>query len=98
MLLGIPGDNTYSNYREANLAFWRQTALPLAMKAARGIEAWIADRWPEAGPARVTIDFENVPALTVERESLWARISAADFLSDGEKRRLAGVETPERAP
>jgi len=29
MLLGIPGDNTYANYREANLAFWRQTVLPL---------------------------------------------------------------------
>ena len=48
MLLGIPGDNTYSNYREANLAFWRQTALPLAQKAARAIEAWIGDRWPPA--------------------------------------------------
>ena len=24
MLLSIPGDNTYSNYKEANLAFWRQ--------------------------------------------------------------------------
>ena len=30
MLLGIPGDNTYSNYQEANRAFWRQTVLPLA--------------------------------------------------------------------
>jgi len=29
MLLGTPGDNTYSNYQEANRAFWRQTALPL---------------------------------------------------------------------
>ena len=29
MLFGIPGDNTYANYREANLAFWRQTVLPL---------------------------------------------------------------------
>ncbi|HHN67399.1 MAG TPA: phage portal protein, partial [Thermopetrobacter sp.] len=25
MLLGIPGDNTYANYAEANRAFWRQT-------------------------------------------------------------------------
>src|SRR3990170_2881325 len=25
MLLGIPGDNTYSNYAEANRSFWRQT-------------------------------------------------------------------------
>jgi HK97 family phage portal protein len=97
MLLGIPGDNTYSNYREANLAFWRQTALPLAMKAARAIEAWIGDRWPEAGPAAVSVDLEAVPALSVEREALWARVGAADFLDTNEKRRLAGVDTPERA-
>lgn len=96
MLLGIPGDNTYSNYREANLAFWRQTALPLAMKAARGLEAWIGDRWPEAGPAAVHVDVERVPALAVEREALWARVGAADFLDTNEKRRLAGVEEPER--
>ena len=25
MLLAIPGDNTYSNYQEAQRAFWRQT-------------------------------------------------------------------------
>ena len=96
MLLGIPGDNTYSNYREANLAFWRQTALPLAQKAARAIEAWIGDRWPDVEPAAVSVDVENVPALTVEREALWARIGAADFLSEDEKRRMAGVEQPER--
>jgi HK97 family phage portal protein len=95
MLLGIPGDNTYSNYREANLAFWRQTALPLAMKAARGIEAWLGHRWSGADAA-VSIDVDTVPALTIEREALWARLAAADFLDDGEKRRLAGVEAPER--
>ena len=36
MLLGIPGDNTYSNYREANLAFWRQTVLPLVARIGGG--------------------------------------------------------------
>lgn len=97
MLLGIPGDNTYSNYREANLALWRQTALPLAQKAARAIEGWIGDRWSDAGPAAVSVDVENVPALTMEREALWARIAAADFLTESEKRRMAGVESPERA-
>lgn len=98
MLLGIPGDNTYSNYCEANLAFWRHTALPLAQKAARGIEAWLGDRWPEAGPAAVSVDVDAVPALTLEREALWSRLASADFLDVSEKRRLAGVETPERAP
>lgn len=96
MLLGIPGDNTYSNYREANLAFWRHTALPLAQKAARSIEAWLGDRWPNTAPAAIAIDVEAVPALAVERDALWARISAADFLDQDEKRQLAGVEAPER--
>ena len=92
MLLGIPGDNTYSNYREANLAFWRHTALPLAQKAARALEAWLGERWLQAGPANISVDMESVPALAVEREALWARIGAADFLSADEKRQLAGVD------
>ncbi len=94
MLLGIPGDNTYSNYREANLAFWRHTALPLAQKGARALEAWIGARWPEAGPAAIEIDMDGVSALALEREALWARINAAEFLTNDEKRRLAGVEEP----
>ncbi|MGE0828211.1 MAG: phage portal protein [Hyphomonadaceae bacterium] len=91
MLLGIPGDNTYSNYREANLAFWRQTALPLAFKAARAIEAWLGERWAGA-PASISVDLEAVPALAEERDALWARIAAADFLREAEKRTLVGLD------
>ena len=32
LLLGMPGDNTYRNYAEANRAFWRQTVLPLVAR------------------------------------------------------------------
>jgi HK97 family phage portal protein len=32
VLLGLPGDATYANYREANRALWRQSILPLAGK------------------------------------------------------------------
>jgi phage portal protein BeeE len=91
MLLGIPGDNTFANYREANNAFWRQTALPLALKAARAIEVWLGDRWPEAGAARVAVDLEAVPALSLERDAYWARLEGASFLTTEEKRRFAGV-------
>ena len=91
MLLGIPGDNTYSNYREANLAFWRQTALPLAFKTARALEVWLGDRWSNSGLARVAIDQDSAPALAAEREALWARVSSADFLSRDEKRAIAGL-------
>ncbi|WP_417498071.1 phage portal protein [Maricaulis sp.] len=41
LLLGLPGDNTYANYREANLAFWRQTVSPLARKMARALAVWL---------------------------------------------------------
>ena len=34
MLLAIPGDNTYSNYQEANRVFWRATVLPLGNRIA----------------------------------------------------------------
>ena len=30
LLLGLPGDNTFKNFEEANLAFWRFTIFPLA--------------------------------------------------------------------
>ena len=36
MLLGLPGDATYANYREANRALWRLTVLPLADTLWRG--------------------------------------------------------------
>jgi HK97 family phage portal protein len=90
MLLGIPGDNTYSTYKEANLAFWRLTALPLAFKTARAIERWLGARF-DGEQARVTVDLEGVPALASEREALWGRIEQASFLERDEKRRLAGL-------
>jgi HK97 family phage portal protein len=97
MLLGIPGDNTYSNYKEANLAFWRQTALPLAVKTARALQHWLGAAWPNQPRARVDVDVDAIPALAAEREMLWARVAGADFLSVEEKRRLVGVQVGEGA-
>ena len=42
MLLGLPGDNTYANYREANRALWRLTLLPLAGKILGGLAEGLA--------------------------------------------------------
>lgn len=88
-LLGIPGDNTYANYREANGAFWRHTVVPLAERAARAITAWLGAKFPGA---RASCDLDAVPALSAERDALWARLEAASFLTDAERRRLAGLE------
>jgi phage portal protein BeeE len=42
MLLGIPGDNTYANYAEANRTFWRQTVLRLVARTAKALSAWLS--------------------------------------------------------
>ncbi len=61
MLLGIPGDNTYSNYREANLAFWRQTVIPLVARTAQALTRWLAPKFsgavaPSGGEGRARGD------------------------------------------
>ena len=91
MLLGIPGDNTYSNYREANLAFWRMTVLPLAEKTAAALSLWLDT--PFGGDVDVRCDMDRVPALSVERDALWARLEAASFATLDEKRAIAGLGT-----
>ena len=94
MLLGLPGDNTYSNYREANRALWRLTLLPLADKIFGGIAAGMA---PWFSDAQIAVDLDRVPALSEDRERLWKQVSEADFLTDEERRAMLGLAPMEDA-
>ncbi len=89
MLAGIPGDATYANFREASRALWRLTVLPLAdamlAPLATALAAW-------GGEGRVQVDLDRVPALSDDRERLWAQVAAATFLSDAEKRVLLDID------
>lgn len=89
MLLGIPGDATYSNYQEANRAFYRLTVLPLAARVAAGVADWLAEFTGAALELRP--DLDQVPALSVERDAQWARVNGAEFLTAAEKRALLGL-------
>ncbi|SNS43027.1 phage portal protein [Tropicimonas sediminicola] len=89
MLLGIPGDMTYANYQEANRAFYRLTVLPLATRVAATIADWLSRFSGEV--VTLAPDLDQIPALSVEREAQWARIGAASFLTDAEKRALLGL-------
>jgi HK97 family phage portal protein len=92
MLLGLPGDATYANYREANRALWRLTLLPLAGKLLGALSEGLASWFPEAALA---IDLDRVPALAEDRERLWSQVSSANFLSGAEKRALLGLPDEE---
>jgi HK97 family phage portal protein len=89
MLLGIPGDATYSNYQEANRAFYRLTVLPLATKVMADLAHWLSGFAGEAVDLKP--DLDQVPALAAERDQLWARVGASDFLTVAEKRMLLGL-------
>jgi HK97 family phage portal protein len=89
MLLGIPGDNTYSNMVEANRAFWRQTVIPLVRRVADDLSYWLAPAF--GGAMRIVADLDEVEALAEDRAALWTRVGAAPFLTDAEKREMLGV-------
>ncbi|MEM6421235.1 MAG: phage portal protein [Pseudomonadota bacterium] len=89
MLLGLPGDNTYANYQEANRAFYRHSVLPMVRKVAAALAGWLS---ANAGVAlALEPDLDQVPALQTEREALWRRVGEADFLTPAEKRAMLGL-------
>jgi phage portal protein BeeE len=88
MLVGIPGDYTYANYQEANRAFYRLTVLPLIARTAASFSAWLSDAF--GAGLRLEPDLDRIAGLAGEREALWARVGAAGFLTDQEKREAVG--------
>ena len=88
VLLGLPGDATYSNYREANRALWRLTILPMASKIFGALVEGLAAWFPEGALA---IDLDHVPALAEDRQALWQQVNAATFLDEDEKRAMLGL-------
>ena len=88
MLLGIPGDNTFANFQEANRVFFRQTVLPLAARTGNALAQWLAPAFGDG--IRIDIDTDRVDALAADRTALWERVSSADFLTLNEKREAVG--------
>lgn len=94
LLLGLPGDNTHANYAEANRAFYRQTVIPLARRTAQALAHWLGPAF--GADLALDPDLDAIEALALERESLWRRVGAADFLDEDEKREAVGYG-PRRA-
>ena len=89
MLLGIPGDATYANYQEAHRAFYRLTVLPLATRVSAAVAYWLSGHL--GAGVELKPDLDQIPALSAERDQQWARVGAATFLTDSEKRALLGL-------
>ena len=87
VLVGLPGDATYANAREAGRALYRQTVLPLANRILAGMSALLSD-W--VGEIRLAVDTDLLTELSEDRARLWAQVGAADFITRDEKREMLG--------
>ena len=90
-LIGIPGDSTYSNYKEARLAFWEDTVIPLLDMFADDWNQWLA------GPDGIELrpDLDQVPAIADRRMVLWDMADRATDLTLNERRAMKGYEPVE---
>ena len=87
MLVGVPGETTFSNYKEARFHLWEDTILPLLDLILRNINDVFS---AEFEGAKIVYDIERIPALSQKRENLWRRLEDASFLSVNEKRQALG--------
>lgn len=87
-LLGIPGDNTYSNLQEARLSFWEQTVLPLVSCTLDDINNWLSPMFGEK--LEFSIDVDGISALAMRNQAIWDRVEKASFLTNDEKRTAVG--------
>jgi hypothetical protein len=76
-----------SNLKEARLAFWEQTVIPILTIIRDELNVWLA---PEFGDYRIVLDEDDIPALSPRREELWARLEKATDLTINEKRIAKG--------
>jgi HK97 family phage portal protein len=90
VLVGLPGDATYANAREAGRALYRQTILPLAERILDALGTMLSD-W--IGEVKLAVDTDQISELADDRAQLWQQVGAAAFLSDAEKRDMLGFDT-----
>ncbi|RTL89139.1 MAG: phage portal protein [Hyphomicrobiales bacterium] len=87
LLLGLPGDNAFANYSEANRAFWRQTVLPLVTRVQKSVQGWLQ---PAFEAFRFDYNADRLDALAAQRASEWERVGGAAFLTLDEQREALG--------
>jgi HK97 family phage portal protein len=92
VLVGLPGDATYANAREAGRALYRQTILPMAGRILNALGSMLSD-W--MGPVKLAVDTDQISELAEDRAKLWEQVEAASFLSEAEKREMLGF-APEK--
>ena len=94
LLLNIPGDNTYANYREARLGFYEDTVIPLVRYIVKGMNNWLS---PSFGDVELRPNIDAIEAVADKRQKLWEMADDSQELTVNERRALKGY-SPLSAP
>jgi HK97 family phage portal protein len=74
-LVGIPDAQTYSNNREARLALWTETIIPIAEMMLGELSVWCSGFYDQ--DIQLYPDLDGVEALSPLRERKWERVTKA---------------------
>ena len=88
-LLGIKGDNTYSNYAEARLSFWEDTVIPLVTRVSQDWTNWLG---PQFGGITIKPNLDKIPAIADKRSKIWSMADTSTDLTINERRAMKGFE------
>lgn len=90
IILNIPGDSTFNNYREARLSLYEDTILPLLDMIKFELNSWLVPRFGDN--IFLNYDVDSITALDTKRSEKFTQISGAGFLTTNEKRIALGYE------
>lgn len=88
MLIGIQGDSTFSNYREARYHLWEDTILPILNQFIAAFNKWLYENVSTS--IKIGVNMDKISALSFKRDQLWKRVSDCNFLTIDEKRAFLG--------
>lgn len=93
-LLNIPESQTFSNYEQANLAYWQDTVIPIVNEIYSAIARWLNVYYKESDLS-LEVDLDKVTALDVVRKSKSERLRAevdAGIRTINEARQSLGLD------
>jgi len=91
-VVGIKGENTYSNMELAWQALWENPVIFYLNIIRSEYNHWLLPKF-RRGNLVMDYDLSGVPALAGRRDTSWIRAQTSSFLSINEKRELAGYDS-----
>lgn len=96
-ILGL-GQKTFNNFREARLALFEETILPITDGFIQGINRWLSPAFNgENGEQNLCLDYDkdSIDILVWKREQKYISLGTVNFITQNEKREAAGYAPAE---